>query len=301
MKIKNSKENLSLRMLFPVMYVATLVLVVLRSFQLTRYIDSATGFLTGGYAVNFLLYGIIAVACLFFIAVSFLSYEGKEVELVGLKDKKALFGAIAFGLSMIYDSFDSFFDSVMIFDGVSVYDYPAAEVFKTLMATGALPYAFQSIFALFSAVYIFILAKSFSKGNQAAHKSKLLALAPIAWAAFKLITRFVKQISYIKVSDLLLELIMLAFMILFFVALSQVVSGVYSDDSRWRITALGLSGALVSLATNVPRLIMSTFASDFVNKEYPFSLDDTMFAVFAIFVALAACKTVQENRRNIQQ
>ena len=292
MKLKNSKEGLSLKILFPVLYIATILLVVLRTYQLTRNIDSETGFLTGGEALysGFLII-IIAVA-LFFALVSFLSVESKSIELVSIKNKACSIATTVFAVSLIYDSFVSFFDSIVIFDEMSTGTFvQGPEFFKTLMSTGTLPYALQSLFALFSSVYFFILAKSFSNGSQKAHERKYIALAPVAWAAFKIITRFVKQISYIKVSDLFLELIMLAFMILFFVALSQVVSGVYSDDSRWRIPALGLGGALVSIAINVPRLVLGAFADEFVNKEYPFNLADTVFAVFAILVVSAVIKS----------
>ena len=292
MKLKNSNEKLSLKKLFPVMYAGVLVLSVLRIFQLTRFIDSETGFFTGGSILNVLFYVIIAAICLFFVSVSFLSAEGGRIDLVGVKDKGAGIASAVFALSLVYDWLDSIIESIVIFDSMSV-DVLAggAEGFKLLMSSGALPYALQSFFALLSAIYVLILAKSFLKGTAAAHKHKFLALMPIAWTAFKLITRFVKQISYIRVSDLFLELIMLAFMILFFVALSQVVSGVYCDDSRWRITGLGLSGALMALCINVPRLVLTLFASEFVNKEYPFSFADTMFALFAIFVAVAASES----------
>lgn len=299
MKFKNSNEGLSLNILFPVMYAVTLLLIILRIFQLTKYIDSETGFLTGGTGLNILLYGIIAVACLAFVGVSYLSAEGKKIEIAALKDKGASVAAVAFGVSLLYDCFSSFFESIVIFDGLSISVFrQRAELFKSLMATGTLPYALQSLFALLSAIYVFILAKSFSKGSLSAHNHKFIALSPVAWAAFKLITRFVKQISYIKVSDLFLELIMLAFMILFFVALAQVTSGVYSDDSRWRITALGLSGALVSLCINVPRLVLTFFANEYVNKEYPFNLADAVFALFAFFVAVAAFKSISKNSVN---
>jgi len=296
MKLKNSKESLKLKLLFPVMYGSTLLLVILRTLQLTRFIDSETGFFTGGAFVNTLLYILIAGLCIYFTAVSFLSEDGKRVELAAVKDKGASVAAIIFGISLIYDSLSSFFDSIVIFDDISVGSFEnGAETFKTLMATGTLPYALQSLFAVLSAVYVFLLAKSFSKGSLSAHNHKYLALSPIAWVAFKIITRFVKQISYIKVSDLFLELIMLAFMILFFVALAQVMSGVYSDDSRWRITALGLSSALVSLCVNVPRLVLGVFAKEFVNKEYPFNFADAAFAAFAVLVALAAVKALTKS------
>lgn len=295
MKIKNSNDKLKLSSMFPVMFGSTLVLIVLRSLLVAKFIDSETGFLTGGEFINTIFYVILAAVCIFFTGIAFLSSESKKVELIGLKDKPAAIACIAFALSLAYDWFNSLSESLMTISGMNfdVY-YKTSELFKAMMSSGALPYALQSIFALFTAIYIAILAKSFLNGSGHAYNHKFIALAPIGWACFKLITRFVKQISYIKVSDLLLELFMLAFAVTFFVALSQVVSGVYCDETRWRITALGLSGAVISLSVNIPRLVFTLFASDFVNKEYPFNLADTVFAVFAVLLAMAAVKSVKE-------
>ena len=294
MNIKNSNESLKLSYLFPVMYASTLILVILRCLQLTKFIDSETGFLTGGSVVNAFFCCIAFISCFVFCVGSFLSVEGKKVELVGLKDKKAGIASVLFAIGLLYDWLNSFFDSIVLLEEMDTFVVSKADMFKSLMSSGVLPYLMQSFFAVFSAVYLIVLAKSFIKGSKAAHNHKLMALFPIGWAAFKLITRFIKQISYIKISDLFFELVMISFMILFFVALSQVISGVYCDVSRWRITALGLSGALISFAINLPRLILTIFASDSVNKEYPFSLADTMFAVFAVAISVAAYKSVKQ-------
>lgn len=292
MKIKNSNERLKLSTLVPFAYGSILLFSVLRCFQVVKYIDSETGFFIGGSWLKYLLYGAIAVVCLGFLVVSYLSSDGENVELVGLNDRTAGVSAVIFALSLFYDAFDSMSQSIVTLNDVSVgYFERSTDIFKKLMASGTLPYALQSLFAIFSAVYIIILAKSFLKGTKNAHTHRLLALTPIAWAAFKMVTRFVKQISYIKVSDLFLELIMLAFMITFFVTLSQVVSGVYSDDTRWRITALGFSGAVLALSVNIPRLVLTLVANEFVNVEYPFSPDDAMFGLFAFSVAVAAIKS----------
>ncbi len=293
MKLKNTKDNLKLSKLIPVAYGAILLFSVLRCFQLVKYIDSETGFFIGGAWLKVLLYGAITVVCLGFIIVSYLSSDGKKAELIALKDRTAGISGVVFVISLFYDAFSSFGEAVVKFDGLSVgYFDKSSEIFKALMASGTLPYALQGFFAVLSAVYVIILAKSFLKGSKNAHNHKLFALAPIAWAAFKMITRFVKQISYIKVSDLFLELIMLAFMITFFVALSQVVSGVYSDDTRWRITALGFSGAVLALSINIPRLVLTLMANNFINTEYPFNPADTFFGIFAFSVAVAAIKSL---------
>lgn len=299
MKLKNSRSNMPLSKLVPLAYFSILLLSVMRCLQLVKYIDSNTGFFNGGSWLKILLYGILFVVCLVFVIYSFLSAEGKKVELVAVKDKFAGATGIAFALSLIFDSFESTGDALLIFKDLSVgYFVNKAEFFKMLMSSGALPYAMQGIFAVFSVIYVVVLANSFLKGDKNAHNHKIIALAPIGWAAFKMITRFVKQISYIKVSDLFLELIMLGFMITFFVALSQVVSGVYSDDTRWRITALGFSSAVVSLAINIPRLILTLFASGYVNVEYPFSPDDALFGLFAFAVSVAAVKSVAEQKES---
>lgn len=294
MKIKNSNNTLSIKVTAPIALIAIAFFSVFRSIQMAKFIDSNTGFFIGGDALNIIFYVLLILCCLFFVVVSFLSYEGKNVDFIGFKDKNAGIAAAVFAFSLIYDFFDSFVESASIFTELPFYAVEKIpDAVKLLMSTGALPYALQSAFALLSALYVILLAKSFLKGSSHAYKHKFIAVAPIAWAGFKMITRFVKQISYIKVSDLFLELMMLACMMLFFVALSQVVSGVYCDESRWRITAFGFSGGVIALCLNVPRFIFTFISKELVNAEYPFNIADAFFGIFAIFVALAAIKSAK--------
>lgn len=294
MKIKNSLKNLDLGITVPVVLACTILFSILRSVQLAKFIDSETGFFVSGDAFNVIFYLLLAASCLFFVLVSFLSHQSSRVDLVAFKDKNAGAASVLFAVGLIYDFGDSAVESMRIFTELPTYVTNRAELFKMLMASGALPYLLQCVFAFISAFYIIILAVSFYKGSSAAYRRKFLAIAPIGWAGFKMITRFVKQISYIRVSDLFLELMMIACMLLFFVALSQVISGVYCDDSRWRITAFGFSGGLIALCLNVPRLIFTFVAKDFINVEYPFNLGDAFFGVFAIVVALTAIKSTKK-------
>lgn len=297
MKIKNSNNNLSLSTLVPVAFISVIVFSVLRSFQVAKFIDSETGFYIGGDAFNTIFYVLLAAVCLGFVSVSFLSAQGAKVDLASLKDKNSGLAAALFAVGLLYDCGDSLVEGGRMFYSILDLEFlNNAESFKALMSTGTLPYILEGIFAFASAMYVIILSKSFLKGSSSAHNSKLIAIAPIAWAGFKMITRFVKQISYIRVSDLFLELMMLACMILFFVALSQVVSGVYCDDSRWRITALGFSGGVLALCINVPRFIFTFVSKDLINAEYPFNIADAFFGLFAIFVAVAAVKSTADKK-----
>lgn len=294
MKIKNSKDGLKLGLMVPVALAAILLFSIIRAVQTAKFIDSETGFFIGGDGLNMIFYVLITLVCLFILAVSFFSSESKKINLADYSDKNAGVAAALFAVALLYDWLDSFFEGSMILNGLPVDAfYRKADAFKALMSTGALPYLLQSVFALLSAFYIILLAKGFFKGNASAYKHKYLAITPVAWAGFKMITRFVKQISYIRVSDLFLELIMLGFMLLFFVALAQVMSGVYSDDSRWRVPALGFGTGILALLLNVPRFIFTLVSKGLVNAEYPFNLADAFCGIFAVFVALAAVKSVK--------
>ena len=157
------------------------------------------------------------------------------------------------------------------------------------MRSGFLPMMLQSFFAFLSAIYFFILASDFSKGTAKAYKRKILATAPVSWAAARLITRFMRQISFVQVSDLLLELVMIAFMIMFFMALAQTASGVYKDQFKWRIPGLGLSAGLIAAVISVPRLIFTIFSNSHIVSEHPFSLADFIFVIF-IFTLMIKIK-----------
>ena len=69
---------------------------------------------------------------------------------------------------------------------------------------------------------------------------------------------------------------------MFFMAVAQTASGVYSDSLRWRIPAFGMSAGLIAAITSVPRMIVASTAREFVNSDYPFSLNDLIFVVFII-------------------
>ena len=108
---------------------------------------------------------------------------------------------------MLFDSFSQLINAFSFFDSIS---YQQLFLFKALMASGTLPALLQSLFAVISAVYFTVAAISFKKGNGSISNHKYIALAPVFWAGFKLIARFIKQISYVQVSDLLLELMQFA-------------------------------------------------------------------------------------------
>ncbi len=270
------------------------VTVIIRTVQTFFYIDRETGFSTGANILYVILYLLIACSAFFFAFTSFSSKKTASVSLNIKKNSLLSVVSVMLSLSFIYDSITAFFGS---FDSMGSAPY-GVSAFQSMMLSGTIPKFFQSLFALLSAVYFIAFAKSAVKGTDAFAKHKILAISPVCWAGFRLIHRFVEQISYVRVSDLLLELILLAFLVMFFMALAQLASGVYIKNARWRIVGLGLPSALISLTLNIPRLIYVLSAgADELYGKYPFKVCDF---VAALFIVVLTINIISENRKTLE-
>ena len=272
--IKGSKENIKIAPTLIVFAVASIVGIVIRYIQTLKFIDPSTGFTTGGTVLSIILYALIVVASLFICITSFLSADSKKIAIGESTHKLAAIGTRLFAISLLGDAYYCL--------NQVIYNSGTALAYTNPMKNGSLPMTLQGIFALVSAIYLFILASDFSKGTAKAYKRKFLATAPVFWAGARLIYRFLRQISFIEVSDLLLELVMVSFMIMFFMALAQISSGVYKDAFKWRIPGLGLSAALIASIISVPRMIVAVTARELVNHAHPFSLTDLLFVIFIV-------------------
>lgn len=282
LSIKGSKENIKLDVCLPVFLVGAIGGIIIRCMQMVSYIDPETGFYKGnGDWIHLIFYIILAMNILFFCSRAYFSAACKTIETVGQSSKIAAIGTRAMAVGFLFDCFTSFVNGIT---GSST-----AADYTGIMKSGTLPLLLQSLFGLFSAIYFFILASDFSKGTAKAYKRKIMAAAPVCWAGARLIHRFLRQISFVEVSDLFLELIMIAFMIMFFMALAQVASGVYVDNFKWRIPAFGLSAALVAVVISVPRLVFMVVNSSLINADHPFSLADFVFVIF-IFTIMSKIK-----------
>ncbi len=296
MSIKHSKD-ISLSKI-PYIYGAVCAIaMVLRTVQVMLFIDPETGFATGGSVLFTALYILLGatVVCLFIAC--FLSNETSDAELSGMKSVLLSNAAFALDLCFILK-----FDKNVFASGTAVFDVfggSTIEIFRSLMLTETLPNFLGGVFALPSAGYMFIASGSFRKGNSKIAKHRILALSPLCWVACKFINRFVKQISFIEVSDLLLELIMLAFCLAFFYAFAQVAGGVYSEDARWRLVALGFLSSLMCFVVGVPRLIGLIF--DKLNSEYPLYTVAFVFGSFALITALELLRNPVKKEKYIAE
>ncbi len=160
-------------------------------------------------------------------------------------------------------------------------------VFTEESRTSNMLLGIQAAFALLSAIYFLALGTSYIGGKSNGSEYRLISLAPVIWSVFRLIFRFTRTISYIRVSDLMFEMLMLVFYILFFMAFAQVNSRVDGEKKEWKIAAYGLPSALLALICFVPRfIVMITGNADLLNEQSPAEYCDLGIALFIISTVL---------------
>lgn len=291
MKLKENKDTFLYKKLPLIFILCCCATIILRTVQNFTFIDRETGFFIGGELINSLLYIVIFAATLIFAVTAFISCETRKVTLRMKKDRLLSVVGCLLAVSFLFDSISSLFGAV---DSYSMSSY-GVSAFQSMMLSGTIPQFFQSAFAVFSALYFLIFTKDVLKGNANASKHRILAVAPVGWAGFRLVYRFVEQISFVRVSELFLELILLALMVMFFMSFAQVMSGVYVKNVRWRIVGLGLPAALISFTLNVSRLIFVLFSGpDGLYAKYPFKVSDFVFALFVSIIIVKLIRNENE-------
>ena len=228
--------------------VAAIIAIPVRILQFFTVVEGGTGFYSETDWSVYLLYGVLAVSILAILVLGFakrkkLDYSLETVKRPGLSSL-SLVAACGTGL----DAYNCFMKIMSEETVVTASDSP--------VDASKLIYMLEGIFALLSAIYFILLFLTYIKGTSNGSKIRLLALSPVIWNILRIVIRFMRTISYIRVSELLFEMIMIAFLILFFMALAQANTGIAAENVEWKIASYGLPAALLALICFVPRLVV---------------------------------------------
>ena len=277
MNIKSVKGGFGIGVI--IFVVAAIITIPVRTLQFFTVMESGTGFYSETNFSVYLLYGVVAAAIISLVVFGLskrkkLSYSLETVKRPGLSSLSLI---AACGTAL-----DAFGCLNKIMTGETspvIADSPVDGTKLVLLLEG--------VFALLSAVYFILLWLTYLKGTSNGSKIRLLALAPVIWSIFRIVIRFMRTISYIRVSELMFEMLMIASLILFFMALAQANTQIGAEKIEWKIGAYGLSATLLALICFVPRLIvMISGNSHLFYSESTVELCDLSNALFIIGTVL---------------
>ena len=294
MKIKN--ELIRIAPLFAALC-ALLIAVPVRIYQCLKIIDAKTGFYNEIDASVYVLYIVLAIGALAGFIIPFIRHKSlKPVSLCG-KSLGFTIVSLVMALLLIIDSASQLMEYFDIFSEAA--SVSAFNVKEYVSAQGGTLLLLQAVSGAFAAIYFFVTGVTIGIGNADSSKYKILALVPTLWCIFRLLYRFKRTISFVNVSDLLLELFFIVFSMMFFFALAQVNSRVDINDKGaemlssvyWKVFGYGIPASLFALICFLPRFILLiTGNSGNINVHYPVNFSDFGFALFTIYTCISAIR-----------
>lgn len=271
-----------------VLYVVLGLLCVaapVRTYQLLSIIEPDTGFYK---AVDWSVYLMYALAFLAVIVPYAVVMLGKNIPASrSTEGKSKLLGAssVIFAVGIMIDVVSSF--------SVFLTSLNSADIVN---ASNKFPLMLEGLFGVLAAIYMLIFGISYIDGRTAYSKLKFLALTPLFWSVARIVLRFMRKIAYVNISDLMLELFSIAFMMLFLLAFARISSGLSANKAMRSLFASGFVCIFLCTVTNLPRLILLiTGNGAFLPEGYPFSFCDFAFAFFAFAYIVKALRSASLN------
>lgn len=283
----NNKKGFSVMVEAIVLALVVILALPVRTIQYYSVIEHGTGFYTQQTFTITLLYILVAVAFVFYFVMGII--KAKKFELETEQSKKLLPG-IAAAVAGVGVMVSAYLEFAHKGDNTSAYivtNTIPSNTFNVL-------FIIKEVFALLAAVYFILLAITFLMGNKPTD-FKLLSLAPVFWLMVKLVSKFTITISYIRVSDLLFEILMLSCYIIFYMTFAQANTKVNPEDGQWKLITFGFTGALLGFIVFVPRFILTiTGHSDCFFILSRADLADFGLAFFA--VATVCTRLIPKNK-----
>ncbi len=257
------------------------IAVPFRTYQLLFITEPATGFYkTVDWSV-YLIYGLsAAVIVVSFLLVNFAKNVPSSKDNVLKKSTFLAITSILFAIGILIDSVLSF---SAFFNGKSGVE-------------NTIPVLMEAVFGVLAVIYVLLFGISHFDGKTIYSQRKFLALAPLAWTTGRIIIRFMRKIAYVNIADLMLEIFLLASMMIFFLAFARISSGIANDKSMRSLFNSGYICIFFCALANIPRLVISlTGNGHLIPTEYPFSVSDLAFALFAGAYIVNAMKRATVN------
>lgn len=272
---------------------ALIAAVPLRVYQYFKILEPETGFYNKIDFSVYVIYILLGIAMVIGIAIPLINR--KRIITVSQPKKSSVFLVVSIILAVTL-IIDSATQLVGYFDLYEQAVSSSAQVTQYVKDQGGNILLIQSVFGAIAAIYFFVTGLAVGIGNSDGTKFKVLAFAPVLWCIFKLLYRFKRTISFVNVSDLLLELFAIVFLMLFFLAFSQVVSAIDASVVYWKLYAYGVPAVTFSLMCFLPRfIVMAVGHSDLLCTHHGISYSDLGVAIYIIFALLSRAKAQTNN------
>ena len=282
-KLKGSSNAIRMKHIVTIFVLSLVVALPLRTYQLLVMVNPENGFFENS---NFAVPVLYIAAFVFAALMVILSFFSKGIPAPKITEgKNFVLGSVSLVLSVGF-----VLDAIRVLQSITpqtAYGFNSYAsqtlVGAFIKENGGVFVILELIFAAVSALYFIIFGVSFFEGKSTYKKIPLMALSPVIWSMSILISKLMKPVSFITVSELLFEIFALVFVMIFFLAFARVSTGVFTENGMWSVFGCGFAAALFGGMITIPRLI-AAFVGIAPVAGHEFSI--TYFAV-ELFVIVA--------------
>lgn len=297
--IKGSANNIKNSILFIILAVGGALSLAVRIWQVFNIIEPETGFFSKSSVSITILYALLTATSVLLLVFSYIVPKVPKTTMLKGKHYGLSLASLFVSLTLILNSINRFSDFGKTY--VS-YDYAQQTFMRYLLSSGALPKLLEGIFAGLSVIFFLCLAIEYSGAkNMNCSKLKFLAVCPMFWQTFRIVQRFTRTISFVNVSDLLLELFMIAFAMMFFMNFAQMCVKINYKGIMNKILGYGLICALFSFVVALPRLVLMIFDKSLIVVSSPLEWCDISISLFIVSYLFAMHKKPMEDNMTQKQ
>lgn len=227
--IKKRLET-GLTLLFGLFSAGIVLVLPVRVYQYLKIIEPVTGFYENKDFSVPLLYALLAFFCGGMLVLSYMRKRAIIYSTTVRKNPVLGILALITAVTLVIDAVLMARNYSSLYYGIQTL---AEESSGGIMKSGAMPMLFEAVFAVLAALFFTVLGVSFLTGKSNGSEYKLLAITPLAWSICRILHRFMRTISFIRVSDLFFELLMIVFLMIFFMAFAQLIARVNHKGADW--------------------------------------------------------------------
>ena len=287
-KLKGSSNAIRMKHIVTIFVLSLVVALPLRTYQLLVMVNPENGFFENS---NFAVPVLYIAAFVFAALMVILSFFSKGIPAPKITEGKNFI----LGVASLLLSVGFVLDAIRIIQMITPQtaygfnSYTSQTLVEAFIKeNGGAFLVLELVFAVVSALYFIIFGVSYFEGKSSYKKIPLMALSPVIWSMSILISKLVKPVSFITVSELLFEIFAFVFIMIFFLTFARVSTGVFTENGMWSVFGCGFAAALFGGIITIPRLITAFVGlAPVTGHEFSFTfLTVEIFMVVALFAIL---------------
>ncbi|MDE5994073.1 MAG: hypothetical protein K2G60_01025 [Oscillospiraceae bacterium] len=292
MKITGKNEKLNPLLGLYIAIGLLIAAIPVRLYQLLTIIEQDTGFYKAVDRSVYVMYALAAAAIIASYGIAVLAKNIPASKSPYRRNKFLAVTSLLLGVGIVLDVVSS--ASTFI---IKARSFTAAGIsFLGTADQGQIPILFEAVLGIFAAIYLLVFGISYIDGRTTYSQYKFLAITPFFWSISRLVGRLISKIAYVNVSDLMLEIFGIAFMMIFLMSFARISSGLSNKKAMRSVFASGAVSLFLLGTANVPRLLMLVSGNgDKITSGYGLSVCDLAFVFFAVAYIINAYKCAKEN------